>query len=278
MKISIVILHFGDISVTQKCVRSLKNFETEKFSLIIVNNTTSILSKKDFPGLSDVVVINNEKNLGFAGGVNKGIRYSLYKKMDSVMLLNNDTKINKSVLKVLAPMLDDKNIGIVAPRISFEKDGKKTSDLGGHITMPFGKTYHTEISDKNVEISSKIDYVSGCCMLIKRKVFEKIGLFDDRFFLYYEDVDFCLRAKKAGFGIKVYPQVVIQHELSKSAGKMSKLSIYNQIKSAALFGKKYFKGSKRIPNVLFVFFQTLLFFKASPINTIRAITSLKFLL
>ncbi len=276
MKITIVILHYGELSVTQKCVESLFERENYPFSLLIVNNMSDPLTKKDFPQ-KHTTIINNKNNLGFAGGVNVGIRYALSQKADAILLLNNDTIITRPMLPTLVKTLQkEKRVGIVAPVIEFKKKGQTLFDLGGHVIMPFGRTYHTEVATPSASPVKNIEYVSGCCMLIKREVFEKTGLFDERFFLYYEDVDFCLRAKQKGFLVDVASSVNIYHELSKSAGKLSALSVYHQLRSALLFGKKYNHGIFRTPNILFIFIQTVLFFKANPKQTLEALSAWKF--
>lgn len=273
MKISIVILHFGALTVTQQCVESLRIKEKHPFSLIIVNNTTEPLSKKNFPNSKNCTIINNERNLGFAAGVNKGIRFGLYQKADAIMLLNNDTKIEKPLLQILSDSLQkNKSLGIVAPALAFRKKGKLFYDIGGKVNPSFGKTSHTEVVEPPHVKTRNVEYVSGCCMLIKKEVFQKVGLFDDQFFLYYEDVDFCLRAQKKGFSIAVVPTVSIYHELSKSAGKLSSLAIHHQLRSAVLFGKKYYKGfPNRLRNMAFILLQILLFFKVRPMQTFEAL-------
>lgn len=273
MKISIIILHFGALSITQQCVESLRKKEEYPFSLIIVNNSSKPLSKKNFPNVSSCTIINNEKNVGFAAGVNIGIRYAMYQKADAVMLLNNDTKIEKPLLKSLISTLQkDKSFGIVAPALQFKKNGVLLFDIGGSIKNPFGRTSHTEVVEVPHIKSRTVEYASGCCMLIKKEVFQKIGLFDEDFFLYYEDVDFCLRAREKGFKTAVVPTVSIYHQLSKSAGKLSAFSIFHQLRSANLFGKKYYKKfSDRLANRFFILFQTILFFKVRPLQTLHAV-------
>jgi GT2 family glycosyltransferase len=101
-------------------------------------------------------------------------------------------------------------------------------------------------------------------MMIRTDVFKKIGLFDEEFFLYYEDVDFCLRAKKAGFGVEVVPSSIIHHVLSQSAGPTSSFTLYHLTRSAVIFGKKYYGGWKNISNRLFLLFQSLAFLRANP--------------
>ncbi len=263
-KIYIVILHFGFTSITQSCINSLKKFETYPYKIIIVNNMQGILRSKDFLS-KNIKVINNKENKGFSGGVNVGISYALSQSADAILLLNNDTKIVKPFLGNLVDILfSKKDIGIVGPAIKFRKDANFIYDTGGYLTW-FGKTYHKEPSSLDGQTTHEIPYMTGAAMLIKKQVFEKIGLFDDAFFLYYEDVDFCLRAGKNGFKVFIDTAVYITHSLSKTAGKMSALAVYHQTRSAIIFEKIHVKGIlRKTVHKLFLLYQSTLFTLKAP--------------
>lgn len=186
MKIAVIIV---DYNGGQKILDCLQSLETAKIS---VGWQKEVL-----------VIDNNSKNRGFSAGCNLGIKQALKHGVDAVLLLNQDTMVEKDFLEPLLASSGD----IVGPVIKFRRRGKWVYDYGGKINWWLGRASHGE--------SSKIDYVSGCAMLIRRPVLEKIGLLDERYFLYFEDVDFCLRAKKAGFKIAVEPKSVIFHELSE---------------------------------------------------------------
>ncbi|HEX8964937.1 MAG TPA: glycosyltransferase family 2 protein, partial [Patescibacteria group bacterium] len=194
-----------------------------------------------------------------------GISYGFSYKADYFFIVNNDTEIKKEIISKLIDYLkQNEKIGIIAPTITFKKKNKTLFDLGGYINKITGKTFHDNkriVVDKNVLFP---DYVSGCCILVPRKIFEKVGLFDERFFLYYEDVDLCLRVKEKGFVIALDPTVVISHALSQSVGKVSKVSFYHQTFSALEFGHKYFSSWKRISNICFIVLQSGVFLIKAP--------------
>lgn len=264
MKIFIIILHYGKLETTQKCIASLAKHDREFEKIVLINNNAEIEVKQSEFSFSKnkIHIVNNKKNIGFAAGVNIGITYALKEHADYIFLLNNDTIIGKDFLQKLKTVLEENNqIGIVGPVIEFKRDEKTIYDLGGKVNVLIGRTSHEEVGaiprnrpKLNLHI---VTYISGCCMLIRREVFKNIGLFDEKFFLYYEDVDFCLRAKKAGFLSAVMHDIVIYHELSKAAGNISAFSVYHQTKSGVTFGKKYC----RIPllNLGFLFGQSCLF-------------------
>lgn len=275
MRIAIVILHYGNLQTTQHCIQSIYKNEKEKFSLIVVNNMPTVYQPKDFSS-HPLKVINTGKNLGFAKGVNVGIQHALKNGAEYVLLLNNDTSVSQPVLRKLEEsLIQIKSAGIAAPVLQFRKGEKVMYDMGGEVTMLSGRTSHTEVEKIISTKISKPSYVSGCCMLIKKEVFEKVGLFDEQFFLYYEDVDFCLRSRNAGFVCVVNPAVVIEHALSKAAGKVSYLATYHQIRSAILFGRKYCRTPlQKFMNKLFIIFQTFVFFKGNPSGALGGVKAL----
>lgn len=277
MKTAIIIIHFGKLQTTQACIKSVMNVEKRLQKIILVNNDQIMLKKSDFGNTRKITIINNKKNVGFAAGVNIGIKYALKSGFDNVLLLNNDTILTKPIVeRFIEDLKEHKTIAIVGPVLEFTKKGKKLYDLGGYVNMLFGKTKHDNCKKVPFEVLQFPDYISGCCMLITKEVFKKIGYFDERFFLYYEDVDFCLRARKVGFTIALDPRIILFHGLSKAVGKGSKVTLFHQTKSALLFGKKYFRNSvKRVFNVGFVFLQSLVFIKNNGANGLAALQAMK---
>lgn len=265
MNIYTIILHLGDISITKDCIKSLKKFEKENTKILVVNNDRSILSGKEF-GNVNIEIINNRKNLGFSRGVNMGIVQALKNGAESVFLLNNDVSFDKPILnKLIQDLKNNPKAGIVGPAIRFKKNQRSVFDIGGYINLLTGKTNHKEVNElKNFGLQYP-DYITGAVMLIKKEVFEKVGLFDENFFLYYEDVDICLRAKEKGFTILVEPGVTVNHLLSKTIGKLNPFAVYHQTKSALIFGNKYYN---KFPNYLlqrsFIIYQCFIFFFKSP--------------
>src|SRR5258706_5050581 len=159
-KIYIVILHFGSIKITKDCISSLQRYENYENKIIVVNNMQSVLASKDFSPIN-ITVINNKENKGFAGGVNVGIKYALSQKADAVLLLNNDTKIEKEFLGSLVEILfSKKDIGIVGPAIKFKKQSIFIYDIEGYITW-FGKTYHQEPNSLVNLKPHEIPYMTG---------------------------------------------------------------------------------------------------------------------
>lgn len=271
-RIFIIVLHFGDPKVTQRCLQSIFQSKLTFQGLVIVDNGGNFESRD-----KRITIIKNKKNLGFAGGVNVGIKYALSNGADYVLLLNNDTLVEDNFLDKLIDFSEESiQVGIVGPAIKFKIGDKVVYDIGGKFNKVFGRTSHEEVSKVVSKTPRRVDYVSGCAMLIKKEIFDKIGFFDGRFFLYYEDVDFCIRARNKGFFTYVLPGIFIEHELSTSIGKVSSLAVYHQTKSGIQFGKKHFKD-RLFLNRAFIVAQTLYILVKNPKVGISSISAFKYL-
>jgi len=274
--IYVIILNYNGGKDTIDCIRSIQKStrqpadKIQNWKILIIDNKSQddslIQLKKTFPKIE---IIENKINKGFAGGVNTGIKEALKRGAEYILLLNNDTVAeNDFVTPLITYLENNESIGIVSPVIKYKKNGKLLYDLGGKVNWGIGRTKHLEIQsfkDAKTQREEKIDYVSGCCMMVRREVFEKIGLFDERFFLYFEDVDFCLRARKAGFGISVVKDSIINHKLSGSFGNDGMWKFRENIKSNWKFIDKYL-GWRKIFGFVYIF---LLVFKGLTLRRVR---------
>jgi len=230
----VLILNTNGKKDTLECLESLRKTKAP-IEIVVIDNASTDNSvaaiKKKFPKIK---IIENKKNLGFAGGNNAGIRYALKNGADEVILLNNDVIVPPGSIRNLVSNPSD----ITGCVLKFKRNGILVYDLGGYINWWIGRATHEEVKNKK-DIGPKTpDYISGAAMCIRRKVFEKIGLLDERFFIYYEDADFCTRTKRAGFKIAVEPKAIIFHKLSAFKGRRSLFSLYHNLRSNLLFINK----------------------------------------
>lgn len=185
------------------------------------NNLDPQISLKDHDNsnLNELILIKNNENLGFAEGNNIGINYALeHLKTDYIMLLNNDTVVEEDFLNELILFSEKKDeMGVVGPNVFYYNNPTTTTYIGGHVDICHGKITYPHLNEtKKLETPEEMDYISGCSLLIKREVIERIGLLDPDYFLYYEDTDWCLRAKKAGYRLFYVPKAKIWHKVSGS--------------------------------------------------------------
>lgn len=217
MKIAVIILHYGSLETTKTCLKELKS-KVGEHQVILINNTQSDLNHliKIIPGTK---IVNNPSNLGFAGGVNQGITLSLKdKSITHFFLMNNDLRISfGSFAQLLLTFNRFPKAGIVSPVLHHALG----YDWGGKYNKWSGMVRHKNWDNKP-KTTQTVAHVAGAAMLISREVINKIGLFDERFFLYFEDLDFCLRATAAGFTIHINPDVVADHSVSASSNDFSR--------------------------------------------------------
>ncbi|HYM65395.1 MAG TPA: glycosyltransferase family 2 protein [Candidatus Sulfotelmatobacter sp.] len=245
-KLNIIVLNWNGGNYILKCLKSLKNAKSNlvRINIIVVDNNSNDDSvrriAKEFP---KITILKNKKNLGYSGGNNIGIKYSLKNNADFIMLLNPDTTVNNNFIDPMIKLLaSDKNVGIVGSKTykgSFPS--KIISNAGNFFDKNFvGKDLGNGKIDKGQYNSVlKTDYVSGTGILIKDKVFKEVGYFDERFFLYYEDADFCFRARTNGFICCFAQSSIIYHKGSVSTVFGSPLHTYYNARNRLLFLEKY---------------------------------------
>lgn len=260
-KIFISILNFNGKKNTIECLKSISNVKKTNFELriIVVDNASSedFFLDKDFKTDMSIKLIKNDVNLGFSGGHNVGIQHALENGADYIMILNNDTYVDCNFLTELLKIAEkDTDIGILVPKIyfapgfEFHKDRYKKEELGRIIWYAGGAMdwknvigHHRgvdEVDRGQFDRVEETELATGCCMMVKKEVFEKIGLLDDKYFLYYEDSDLNMRAKKAGFEIVYVPNAIIWHKNAGSAGGSgSTLQDYYITRNRLIFGMKY---------------------------------------
>jgi GT2 family glycosyltransferase len=227
--VSIITVNFRDKLVTTDLLDSLRQISYDNIELLLVDN--GMLSDErahfeaHFPG---VKVINSRENLGFAGGNNLAIAQA---KGDYVLLLNNDTIVPADFLQPLVRLLEDNpRIGIVSPKIYYYDEPNRLQYAGkGNLDFRTGRGQDEaklQIDHGQFDQLRETDFTHGACMLVRKKVFSDIGLLTEDYFLYYEELDFCLRARRSGWQLYFTPDTYILHRESASVGKFSPLKTY----------------------------------------------------
>jgi len=256
------IVNFDGAKNTLDCLKSLDGVVKRDFSLniVIVDNGSSeklILDEKKYKNFS-LKLINSDKNLGFSGGQNLGMKYALENGADFIVVLNNDVILDKNIFVELLKTFEEKNdCAVASPKIyfakgfEFHKQRYKEKDLGNVIWYAGGKMDWNniigshrgvdEVDKGQYEKQEETDFASGCCIMLKREVLKKVGFFDEKYFLYYEDNDFNQRVKKRGYKIYYQPKAILWHLNAGSSGSGSALHDYYITRNRLLFGFRYAK-------------------------------------
>jgi GT2 family glycosyltransferase len=227
-KVFILILHYGEQEDTLECLDSLRKLDYPNFEVLAIDNDPNHrLGDLNFS--YKITKLVNAENFGFAGGDNVGIKYALENGADYVLLLNNDTVIQPGFLKILVEAGEkDEKIGILGPMI-YKLSTNEPHFAGGKINWLYTGARHVPGAE---------DYITGACFLIKRKVIEKIGLMPEEYFLYFEDAEWCLKARRAGFSCKVVKEARIDHAVSKNTREYSFSYIYYQYRNGLILAKR----------------------------------------
>ena len=245
-KIFIIVLNWNRAQDTVACISSLTKLNYSRYNVVVVDNASqdgsAPIIKRSFPSL---VVIENASNLGYAEGNKVGICYALAHGAEYVLVLNNDTVVDSDMLTELVRIAEsDRMIGIVGPKIYDFQQPTKIWFAGANIDWSMGESHHIglgEIDRGQFDGIVEVDRLTGCAMLIKRDVFTTVGMYDPDYFLYFEDVDFCVRAHKAGYKNICVQTAKVWHKESSTTGanKKSDLHTYYHTRNRLLFLKRH---------------------------------------
>jgi GT2 family glycosyltransferase len=223
ISVAIILVNWNGYGYTKACLDSLEKVTEPAFQVILVDNGSQNSEgeqlKAQFP---QVHLIANQDNLGFAGGNNVGIRYALEQGFEQVLLLNNDTTVAPSFLKELQTCLDQPGQGVTQPLILFAHDPQTLWSAGGKWNSLFGRaiTLGDRAPFERYRVGTKtLDWATGCCMLVSRAALLEAGLLNEAYFAYFEDVEWSLRIRKAGFTIGLAENTIIYHEAGAASKK-----------------------------------------------------------
>tara|TARA_B110000908_G_scaffold21652_1_gene24445 strand:+ start:103 stop:1014 length:912 start_codon:yes stop_codon:yes gene_type:complete len=223
-KIAIIIINWNTYQLTFNCLKSLEACTYKNKIIFFVDNGSKDGSGDkialEFP---DINYIQNEINEGFTGANNIALKVILKQNFDYVLLLNNDTEVKPNFLTHLeASMNFDENLAATQPLILDFPNKNTIWNAGGSFNSFFGlsKTrFKGMIYKPKLKIDTSTEWISGCCILVKIAVIHEVGLLDNRFFAYFEDVDWSIRMTNLGYKLGVVPKSIIYHHSSGSSKK-----------------------------------------------------------
>jgi GT2 family glycosyltransferase len=250
--IAIVILNWNGKENTCECLESVAKITYQNYQVIVADNgstdgsVTAIAQK-----FSHTMIIENGDNLGYAEGNNRAITYAIEQGFDYVLLLNNDAIVDPHLLdNFMSVSESNPNAGVFGAKIYYLSEPQKIWFAGGKI-LPELLTSHEgfgEIDDKLLwEEVRPIDYACGCALLVKSEVIKKIGALESKFFLMWEETDFCCRARAAGFECLFVPKALVWHKISASfkGGDEGYLQNYFMVRNRLLWIERNVSFSER---------------------------------
>lgn len=257
--VSVIVLNWNQKKLLNNCLESVLNTDYSEMEIIVSDNGSTDGSvkmvKKNF---ANVVLIENNANLGFCEGNNIAIKRA---KGDIIVLLNNDTWVDKNWINEIVNAASDSKVGIVGCKLLFvgtnviQSLGYRSNLLGHYVNRGLleindGKYDNEEVAD--------VDYVSGAALAIKRLVVDAVGFLDPMFYAYFEDVDWCYRVKELGYKVVVAQKAVVHHCGSVSWNSLSFKKVYLTERNRFLFIFKHYSGLNLLRALTFHEFKSAL--------------------
>ncbi len=255
--IACIVLNWNGGERILRCIRSLYASSNITPQVVVVDNGSSDgsleLIQRQYP---DVQLIGFEENAGLVLARNTGIRRALEQSFSFVLFIDDDAVVEKDCLHRLFSVLENTpSAGIATPRI-FDGSDVEMIWYDGGVTNIFGDTLHRNMGKRKGETESNtpltISFATGCCVMVKREVFEKVGLLDESYFVYSEDADFSFRARAAGYSIMHIPQAEALHDQSgdTKANKGKWFRDYYVVRNKLMLFQRHYAGIKKVFAVL----------------------------
>jgi len=249
--ITIVIAAWNQLDKTLECLETIAALTYPDYSTILVDNGSEpplapALADR-FPALE---VLRLRANLGFAGGYNAGIRRALGGDAAALLLLNNDTLVAPDALDHLAAALEAApDVGLVTAKIYYADEPRRIWTVGANlnVVLDLKDNGQNTIDTGQWDAPRDVDFAPFCAILIRRAVFERVGLLDEEYFLYYEDMDYCRRARLAGWHIRLAPNAHVHHAVSASSGGAeTPVKRYWLAQSSGRYFRKHGRGPRML--------------------------------
>jgi GT2 family glycosyltransferase len=234
LRVFILLLNWNNWKDTNECLNSLERLDYDEREVIVLDNGSTDGSveriREEFP---EVEIIQLKANLGFSAGNNAGIKVALERGAEYVWLLNNDTTVSPKALKAMVEKAEaDRQIGAVGSTIYYANSPERLQAWGGgHVNFWLGRSRHFQVPVADREI----EFLTGASILLRASTVKTLGLWDEDYFLYWEDADYCFRLRNAGWRLGVAGDSKVWHKEQASVGKNSQLLDMHFNRSAARF-------------------------------------------
>jgi GT2 family glycosyltransferase len=244
-KVGVVTVTYGSSQVIDEFMTSMLEQDHTNYILYIIDNASSDDTLAKLAQYKDdrIVVIPNKDNVGIAVGNNQGIQKSIENDCSHVLLINNDTVFDKTLISKLILGLNEHKAEMVTPKIFYFDEPTKIWSAGGYfekMQANAGKHYGIDELDKGqYDFAKQVSYSSTCCLLIKVDVFKTVGVMDEKYFVYYDDIDFCYRASTRKVIMHYIPGAVLFHKVSSlTGGESSLFAVYYAARNRIYYIRK----------------------------------------
>jgi len=247
--ITVVIVAWNQVQKTLDCLATVAALDSPPGRVLLVDNGSApplaAAVGAHFPA---VEVLRLPDNRGFAGGYNAGIQRALDSGAAAVLLLNNDTLVTPDALDhLITELATAGDIGLVTAKITYAAEPQRIWTVGANLNvfLDLKDGGQGQLDAGQWAAPRDVDFAPFCAILVRRAVFETAGLLDEAFFLYYEDMDYCRRARRAGWRVRLCPAAVVRHDVSASSGgRDSPLERYWMAQSSGRYFRKHGRGPR----------------------------------
>jgi GT2 family glycosyltransferase len=253
--LAVIVLSWNGAALTRDALRSLAQCrlpEGWRLHTLVVDNASSdgspAMVREEFPGVELLALAENRR---FAAGNNAGLERALAAGADAVMLLNNDVVADPAMIeKLLAALAEEPNAGAAAPLIYYAPPTDRIWYAGGRCRPWLAYSAHRAIRERDRGQFRSIEetgYLTGCCLLATADAWKKVGPLDERYFIYAEDADWCLRARAAGYKLLFVPTARLWHRVSASSGgAMNPWKVYQRLRANVTLWSRHARGLGRL--------------------------------
>jgi hypothetical protein len=256
-KVAIVILNWNGLADTLECLASLQKVVYPNYVIAVIDNGSkgndAEVIEKQFSAF--VAVIKEEENLGATGGHNEGIRWALRSGADYILLLDNDTVVAPDFLSELVEVAQsDPLIGVLGPKILYYEKPNTIAIAGGRVNFWTGNSPRigaNEIDNGRFDRIEEVDFICSAAIMVKKETVRRIGLINELYFAYYEETDWCTKARKASFKVVYVPKARVWHKTHKRA--TSTREIYYMTRNRFIFVKRNSSTSQFLGFILYFF-------------------------
>ncbi|MBC7228951.1 MAG: glycosyltransferase family 2 protein [Actinobacteria bacterium] len=245
MSVSVIVLTYNNYEDTRECLDSLTGLDYGSFEVVVVDNASTDGSverlERQFP---DAVFIRNRANLGYAGGNNVGVMHALERGAEAVWILNNDTVVKRdSLTRLVEAAMDLPDAGILGSVTLYYDAPDEVQFAGGRLVKWQGRGVHLakgEMEGIHPLEPRETDFVTGASMLVRREMIESVGLLDEAYFLYLEDLDWALRARGSGWKTYLVPGSVVLHKVNRTTKVNRPLIVYYVCRNSLFLCRRHF--------------------------------------
>jgi GT2 family glycosyltransferase len=242
----LIVLTYNGKALVLEALDSILQIDYDNLHIVVVDNGgrdgTPDAVRQRYGDRVHLIVIKD--NIKYSRANNEGIRWALEQNADYIMLLNDDIVVDPGLVRALVDVAGtDPKIGAVGPKIYYYAERDRIWFAGGRVHLSRGTTEHIgirEIDGGQYDVQRDVDYLTGCALMMRRRTVERVGALDPQYLAYYEDTDWCMRARRAGFRLVYVPSGRMWHKISATTGgQLTRYKIRHKLRSGRIFFGSY---------------------------------------